>query len=179
MNTRTISTRLLPATLLLGALCLSGHAVDRDPPTDADVPTLDAVKALEGRWYAVDEDGRATEEVVSTYRVTAAGSAVLETLFPGTDKEMLTVYHQDGEQLVSTHYCVQGNQPSYVARAGEQPGDLVYECRTLAGAESHDEAHMHRGVVSFSGPDRYRTTWHMVEDGEVLYSADFTVVRRR
>ncbi|MCK7511304.1 MAG: hypothetical protein MZV70_49445 [Desulfobacterales bacterium] len=46
-----------------------------------------------------------------TYRITANGSVVLETLFPGTDHEMLTLYHLDNDRLGLTHYCAMGNQP--------------------------------------------------------------------
>ena len=45
------------------------------------------------------------------YGVTAAGTAVMEALFPETDHEMLTVYHLEGNDLVLTHYCAMGNQP--------------------------------------------------------------------
>jgi hypothetical protein len=39
------------------------------------------------------------------YRVTGAGSAVVETLFPGTPHEMVTVYHARKGVLCMTHYC--------------------------------------------------------------------------
>src|SRR5687768_4823343 len=45
------------------------------------------------------------------YELTAGGSAVKETQFPGTAHEMLTVYHLEGNDLVLTHYCATGNQP--------------------------------------------------------------------
>ena len=44
-------------------------------------------------------------------RTTGGGSAVTETLFPGTAHEMMSVYHMDGDDLVLTHYCAGGNQP--------------------------------------------------------------------
>ena len=72
------------------------------------------------RWRAPGcmrmNSGQPTDQVVSTYRVTAAGSAVMEVLFPGTDHEMVTVYHQDGDDLILTHYCAAGNQPRMKCR---------------------------------------------------------------
>ena len=44
-------------------------------------------------------------------KVTAAGSAVHETIFPGTGHEMVSMYHADGKDLIMTHYCALGNQP--------------------------------------------------------------------
>mgnify|MGYP003352508404 CR=1 FL=1 len=35
--------------------------------------------------------------------VTAAGSAVVETIAPGTPHEMVTVYHLDGDKLADTY----------------------------------------------------------------------------
>ena len=35
----------------------------------------------------------------------------LETEFPGTEHEMVTVITQDGADLALTHYCMLGNQP--------------------------------------------------------------------
>ena len=50
-------------------------------------------------------------KIVSVIKVTAGGSAVHETLFPGSAHEMVSVYHLDGADLVMTHFCALGNQP--------------------------------------------------------------------
>ena len=42
------------------------------------------MKKLVGTWLAVGEDGKPTDEVVSVIKVTAGGTAVHETLFPGS-----------------------------------------------------------------------------------------------
>ncbi|MGH7152138.1 MAG: hypothetical protein ACREIU_15640, partial [Planctomycetota bacterium] len=85
-------------TLGCSALALAGDEPKKGAP-------LERIKALAGEWVQVGEDGKPTTEVISSYRVTAAGSAVVETLFPGSDDEMVTVYHMDGESLMLTHYC--------------------------------------------------------------------------
>ena len=59
-------------------------------------------------------------DLVARYAVTAAGSAVVETVFPGTEHEMVTVYHADGSDLVLTHYCMEGNQPRMRAKAARR-----------------------------------------------------------
>jgi len=45
---------------------------------------------------------------------------VIEKLFAGQPKEMTTIYHLDGGQLVLAHYCSLGNQPHMVAVPGRQ-----------------------------------------------------------
>jgi hypothetical protein len=121
------------AVLALGAI---GYAAVDDGSTsplrsEAPAPTIDSIKALTGDWYALDEEGEVTEQLVSSFRVTAGGHVVIETIFPGADEEMITVYHQAGDELVLTHYCMLGNEPHYVARPGDKAGDLRFECRRV------------------------------------------------
>ena len=54
------------------------------PPQAPQVKSLEMIKSLEGEWVEVGEDGKATETVIATYDVTGAGTAVVETLMPGT-----------------------------------------------------------------------------------------------
>src|SRR5262245_10260387 len=65
---------------------------------------LDIIKKLAGDWVEV-KDGKPTDKVVTTYRITAGGSAVEEVLFRDTPHEMITLYHLDGDDLMLTHYC--------------------------------------------------------------------------
>src|SRR5215831_13606332 len=110
--------RFLVCGLLLGALQVTSYGDDKTAGKLPPAPTnagLEKMKKLAGTWVAADKDGKPTDEVVSVIKVTAGGSAVQETLFPGQDKEMLSVYHLDGADLVMTHYCMLGNQPKMKA----------------------------------------------------------------
>ena len=62
-------------------------------------------------------------EVRVVYKVTSGGSVVVETIAPGTEHEMITVIHPDGDSLLLTHYCMLGNQPHMKAKpkSGENP----------------------------------------------------------
>src|SRR5215831_17550034 len=72
------------------------------------------LKALVGNWTMAGGDG----SVAVNYRLTGGGSALIETLFPGQDHEMMTVYTIDKGDVVLTHYCTMGNQPRMKAAAG-------------------------------------------------------------
>ena len=89
-------------------------------------PELEKIKGLVGRWEGTTSrvaDGSLT--AVVTYEVTGAGSAVIEKLFPGTNAEMTTVYHDDSTgRLVADHYCNAGNQPKL--RLMESKGEQLY-----------------------------------------------------
>jgi hypothetical protein len=74
---------------------------------------LERIKALAGRWEGTTfREREGTSAAVVTYEVTSAGSAVIERLFPGTQREMTTVYHDDSKgRLTAEHYCNAANQP--------------------------------------------------------------------
>src|SRR5437868_15374337 len=99
---------VLVVMVLAVGIGLSARAGNGDT---AGTPQLDALKGLAGEWTGKAKHGDMEHEATVTYKVTAGGSAVVETVFPGTEHEMVTVYHQDGDDLVLTHYCMLGNQP--------------------------------------------------------------------
>src|SRR3954447_19979613 len=108
-----MSRRLLVCPFLLLALPLATYGEDRTgerPPVPTN-PAFETMKKLAGTWLAADEDGKPTDQVTSIIRVTAGGSAVHETLFPGQPHEMVSIYTVEGPDLVMTHYCALGNQP--------------------------------------------------------------------
>jgi hypothetical protein len=100
-----------------------------------------------------DKDGKPTDQVVSVVKLTAGGSAVAETLFPGQQMEMMSVYHMDGPDLVMTHYCMLGNQPKMKADPKSPKNQIKWQ---FAGGTNFDPAkdmHMHEGSVTFIDDD--------------------------
>jgi hypothetical protein len=89
-------------------------------------PELEKIKGLAGRWEGTTfREREGTSAAVVTYEVTAGGSAVIEKLFPGTRREMTTVYHDDSSgRLVAAHYCNAGNQPRL--RLMESNGERLF-----------------------------------------------------
>ncbi len=121
---------------------------------------LDRLKKLVGEWTG--EDGK----VAAKFALTAGGSALTETLFPGTDHEMLTVYTMDGKDVVLTHYCVLGNQPRMKAVEKFDGKTLTFACVGVGNAASHDEGHMHSAVFTFIDDDHYSAAWGQSEKGK-------------
>ena len=66
------------------------------------------MKKLVGDWVADQKDESGKQAVMSSFKLTSNGSVLHETIFPGTDHEMVTVYHMDGPDLIATHYCAAG-----------------------------------------------------------------------
>jgi hypothetical protein len=135
----------------------------------ATTPSLDRIKALAGDWVSVEDSELIKKgELVARYAVTAAGTAVVETVFPGKPHEMVTVYHADGRDLVLTHYCMEGNQPRMRAReASGSRFDFVFD-----GGSNVDPArdrHMHSASLALVGPDEIRTEWTEHEGGKPVF----------
>jgi len=53
----------------------------------------------------------------------------------------MTVYHMDGDALVATHYCPQGNQPRLESR-GDVAAEIRFAFRDVTDLDS-GESHTH------------------------------------
>src|SRR3954449_2742435 len=115
------------------------------PPTNAG---LEKMKKLAGTWVAADKDGKATDQVVSIIKVTAGGSIVHETLFPGQPHEMVSVYTVDGPDLVMTHYCVLGNQPRMKADPKSPANQIVWRFTGGTNLDAKKDKHMHEATLT-------------------------------
>src|SRR5262245_20796534 len=143
--------RFLVCGLLLGALQLATYADDKTGGKLPPAPTnagLEKMKKLAGTWVAADKDGKATDQVVSIIKVTAGGSAVHETLFPGQPHEMISVYTVDGSDLIMTHYCVLGNQPRMKADPKSPANQIVFRFAGGTNLDAKKDKHMHESTLT-------------------------------
>jgi hypothetical protein len=150
-------------------------------PATAPHPGLERLKKLAGTWVAADKDGKPTDQIVSVVKVTAAGSAVHETLFPGSPMEMISVYHRDGADLVMTHYCALGNQPRMKADPKSPANQL---CFKFAGGTNLDPAkdkHMHEGTITFVDDDHIEWSGVCWEGGKPAkgHGCNMKLVRKK
>lgn len=133
---------------------------------------FEALKKLDGAWEGAATHGE-TQSVHVTYRVTGGGSAVVETLFPGTPHEMVTVYYLDGDKLRLTHYCAAGNQPRMVFRKSGQAGEIQFAFDGATNMKSSDDMHMHEMLVRILAPDHVVSEWTSYEGGKKSGTARF------
>src|SRR5688572_14379528 len=97
---------------------------------------FEKLKGLAGTWQArmLTPDGDKTSVV---YRVTANGNVVMETMFAGTDHEMINMYTVDGDSLVATHYCSGGTQPKLkLNEAKSNDKQLVFDFVGVTGKKT-------------------------------------------
>ncbi|MGC3972410.1 MAG: hypothetical protein QM775_35220 [Pirellulales bacterium] len=154
---------------LLLALCGTATADDKhDHPIPA-APTnaaLEKMKALVGTWVTVGDDGKPTDVVASVIRLTAGGSAVHETLFPGQPMEMMSVYTVDGDGLAMTHYCVLGNQPRMKGTVAEDGKQIKFEFAGGGNLDVKKDKHMHGAVLKLIDADHIEVEGVAWENGE-------------
>jgi hypothetical protein len=119
-------------------------------PTNAG---LEKMKKLAGTWLAADSDGKATDQVASIIKVTAGGSAVHETLFPGQPHEMVSIYTVNGPDLIMTHYCVLGNQPCMKADPKSPANQIVFQFAGGGNLDPNKDKHMHEATLTIVDDD--------------------------
>ena len=168
--------KLLPIPALLLCACSTTRDV-RSEDLEASKASLELLKKLAGTWVVVDEHGNATDEVSNVFRVTAGGSAVEETVFPGTEHEMVTLYFVQDGRLQLTHYCMKGNQPHMLAEATGNEKELEFRCDGT-GVSSENEGHMHHARIRLADDGRLSTRWQFVEQGKETHLAEFELARR-
>jgi hypothetical protein len=149
-------------------LAFAGSVAASAPPgTPADSPApMVAAEADFAHLASLAGDWRNAENPQSALRVrfalTAGGTVLQESWLVGDRLHSLTLYHRDGGQLVLTHYCPQGNQPTLV-RTGD--GTLLgFTFRSATDLDPAQESHLHDLSFDLSNPARpvrrevYRST---------------------
>ena len=126
----------LPASVVHGAETTAAQAFEQ-------------LSGLVGRWQGEFADGRVH---TIDYRLSAGGSVLVETWALAPGRESMTLYHLDGERLLATHYCPQGNQPRLVYRAVED-GALQFQFLDGTGLQDRERAHQHAFAVRLPAAD--------------------------
>lgn len=175
--------RFLIGGLVLLALTTTALSDDKPGSTNpaATHPGLERLKKLAGTWVAVGEDGKPTDQVVSVVKVTAAGSAVHETLFPGQAHEMVSVYHRDGADLVMTHYCALGNQPRMKADPKSPASQIRWQFAGGSNLDPAKDKHMHEGTITFIDDDHIEWSGVCWEGGKPAegFGCNMKLVRKK
>jgi hypothetical protein len=174
--------RHLAGLSLLTAVMLTGGrlaAADADAaPAFTPKAAFEKLKGLAGEWRGKATHGEASSDTRVTYRVIGAGSAVLESLFPGTAHEMLTVYYLDGDKLVLTHYCASGNQPHMTLDLkASSPQLLVFGFSGGTNLDPARDMHMHAGRLRLVNTDTLENEWDSYQDGRKIGAAKFSLTR--
>jgi len=173
---------MLKTMIVAVALALAGTGVSSIAPAEEPVKPLDAsaafekLKGLVGAWEG-EEDG---QSYTITYRLTGAGSALVETMFPGTDHEMVSIYHLDGPELRMTHYCAAGNQPRMsLDRTASSLDEFVFKFEGGTNLDPERDMHVHEGRIMLKGDDTLVGEWVGYMNGEPMEPHVFEMTRKK
>lgn len=166
---------------LVLSLALAGQGGEKTGKGPATNPALEKMKKLAGTWLVADKDGKATDQVASIIKVTAGGSAVHETLFPGQPMEMVSVYTVEGSDLILTHYCVLGNQPRMKADPKSPANQIIFKFAGGGNLDPKKDKHMHEATLTIVDEDHLEINGIGWENGEPAKEmcCGFKLVRKK
>ncbi len=148
---------------LFAVLILAWPAWALGSDVDRSAAAFKRLSALVGTWEGKFEDGRAHRVA---YRLTAGGTALIETWTLGPTRESLTLYHLDGDALVATHYCPQGTQPRLQLSSATGPAErLSFVLRDGGSLQVKGKSHQHAFWIELKGIDAFVRSETYVENG--------------
>ena len=121
---------------------------------------------LVGEWEAKGPDGK---DVTISYELMSGGTSLMEILSESEDKNMVTIYHSDGDDLMMTHYCSMGNQPRMRAKVpGGDVREITFSFEDVTNLADPSAGHMHGLVVTFKDKNHFTQEWTMRKEGKEI-----------
>jgi hypothetical protein len=121
------------------------------------------LKSFVGDWQGVTENGR---QFLVSYRLTANDTVLVETWTMSPTRQSMTVYHMDGEALIATHYCPQGNQPRLQYRPDTSNERLHFTFRDATNLPDPNAAHQHEFWIRRHADGSVARNETYIENGE-------------
>lgn len=170
--------------VVLGAGAVAGTVQAGETPAEGAAPAAAAfeqLKALHGTWEGEAQLEGAEPEAgttTHTFRVSSAGSVVMETMAPGTEHEMINMYHLDGDDLVVTHYCASGNQPRMrLAEVTDDGRTLRFVFDGGSNLDPATDGHIHEASLTLVDGDTVEESWVGYNEGEPAGTMQFRLER--
>ena len=144
------------------------------------------LKGMAGTWRGTPEgsgeearaEAEAVGEVVHEIEVSAAGTVVMETMGPGTQYEMINMYHLDGEDLVLTHYCAGGNQPTMRLNLETSTAErLVFDFTGGTNLDPDQDHFIHDMELGILAENRVVSVWNSWSAGGPAGGMTFHLAR--
>ncbi|MGB7292217.1 MAG: hypothetical protein WBD99_08605 [Thermodesulfobacteriota bacterium] len=123
-------------------------------------------------------EGKGDQKVTVEYRLTSGGSAIVETLFPGTPHDMVSVYYDRDRSLEMTHYCMLGNRPQMALKQADDK-NMTFDLISNSDIKADTEPHMHAMTISFVDDNNIVESWTLYEYGKAKENATFKLSRTK
>ena len=107
---------------------------------------------LAGSWKLA---GAVTSPRQEAFRISfkeiSRGSALVETFGDPAASVTETIYHLDGEHLLATHYCAQGNQPRLRLVKDDPKAGVEFAFQDATNLPSEEASHLVRMRIRLDG----------------------------
>ena len=151
-------TRILGVAAIALAF-FAGQALAQTKPNVG----FEKLKTLVGEWDGKTDSGK---PVRVSYKLVSGKTALLETLSPADESEMVTVYHPDGDRVMVTHYCSGNNQPRMSAAPSAPPvNQIAFSFVDVTNMANATTGHMQKLEVVFDDNDHFTQRWTWRENG--------------
>ena len=125
--------------VLLFGMASNGRAAEHASVMAAE-QALQRLQTLVGTWK---REGAGAADFRIRFETTAGGSVLVETWLAGDRPHSLTLYHADGERLMATHYCPQGNQPRLLLDRASTPERMAFRFHDATNLADPEKSHQH------------------------------------
>ena len=186
MTTMRRFSMLVIAMALIVPAALADDVAQGSQILDAEA-AFDVLKQLEGTWEGEalvvpvgqpKEDGTQSTTTV-TYETIANDTSVMATYLEGSPMEMVSMYHLDGKnELVHTHYCAVGNQPTMRFEKTDEPGVIKFEFSSGTNMDVEKDGHVHGGTMQLNADGTLEAATELWRDGK-LNSMRYTKLTRK
>lgn len=154
--------KLLCIALLLSPLSALAES------TDSAKTSFAKLKLMIGDWRKESSDGK---NFHIAFQETANGSVLIENWISKGKSHSLTLYHLDGENLLATHYCPQGNQPRLKLDAPANENTISFVFQDATNLPDFGSNHQHSLSFEFVEDGRLKRSESYIENGTVSQSS--------
>jgi len=159
--------------MLSGLLAFNSHA-GQGSVSDKQ---FTAIKSLVGTWEGY-KDGERDQPVILSYELSGGGSVVVEKIFKGTPSEMVTAYHQNGDKLILTHYCMLKNQPRTEASPSGDENKISFRFIDGTNMNAKKDMRMHNLTLTRVSANELKQDWTIYQEGKAGPVSTFIFVRK-
>jgi len=162
MKTHRLILTCVMFLLIYGSLQVA--AQEQKPYVGSEA--FERMKRFVGSWEGTIDKGQGPMKVTASYKLTAGGSAIVETIFEGMPHEMVTVYYDSPDRKLNmTHYCMLQNHPKMMLQS-MKTNELMFDLTKSADVDGAKDDHMHSLTINFDGKDQLAQHWTRFQDGK-------------
>ena len=93
------------------------------------------------------------------------GTSIVETWTMSPTRQSMTVYTMDGDRIIATHYCPQGNAPRLRLSKTGTDGTHYFDFLDGANIQKHGASHEHAFWIRLESPETLVRSETYIENG--------------